>query len=151
MLTSMNKLPFTLRDGGGQVPVRVDGTVVGTTPWEGDLAPGQHTIQLQDAHSRSPTQTLQVALGGKHEVFLEVAADFGRLEIRAMPAQAMIEVDGDSATSVCYLDADSVNLQTGKRSLVGGRYEDRFVRTADGWRIAERRIVIDYASTLPGN
>jgi ketosteroid isomerase-like protein len=71
--------------------------------------------------------------------------------LRHKISTAMIEVDGDSATSVCYLDADSVNLQTGKRSLVGGRYEDRFVRTPDGWRIAERRIVIDYASTLPGN
>ena len=71
--------------------------------------------------------------------------------LRHKISTALIEVDGDAATAVCYLDADSVNRATGKRSLVGGRYEDRLVRTVAGWRISERRIVIDYASTLPGN
>jgi len=63
----------------------------------------------------------------------------------------MIEIDGDRATAACYLDADSVHRASGRRSLVGGRYDDRLVRTGAGWRIAERRIVIDYASTLPGD
>lgn len=62
----------------------------------------------------------------------------------------MIDVTGDHADSVCYLDADSVSRANGRRSLVGGRYEDRLVRTDAGWRFAERRIVIDYATTLPG-
>ncbi|MGA0839116.1 MAG: nuclear transport factor 2 family protein [Pseudomonadales bacterium] len=68
--------------------------------------------------------------------------------LRHKISTAMIDVDGDSATSVCYLDADSVSKDTGKRSLVGGRYEDRFVRTDAGWRLQHRRILIDYASTL---
>jgi ketosteroid isomerase-like protein len=70
--------------------------------------------------------------------------------LRHKISTAMIEVDGDTATAVCYLDADSVNPKTGQRSLVGGRYEDRLVRTPAGWRLCERRIVIDYASTLAG-
>ena len=60
----------------------------------------------------------------------------------------MIDVDGDHATSVCYLDADSVSLATGKRSMVGGRYEDQLTRVDGVWLLADRRIVIDYASTL---
>jgi len=71
--------------------------------------------------------------------------------LRHKISTVMIDVSGDQASAVCYLDADSVNRQTGKRSLVGGRYEDRLVRTAEGWRISERRIVIEYASTLSGD
>jgi uncharacterized protein (TIGR02246 family) len=71
--------------------------------------------------------------------------------LRHKISTAMIDVDGDQATAACYLDADSINRTSGKRSIVGGRYEDRLVRTAAGWRIAERRIVIDYASTLAGD
>lgn len=69
--------------------------------------------------------------------------------LRHKISTAMIEVEGDVATSVCYLDADAINLKTGQRSLSGGRYEDRLARTADGWRITQRRIIVDYASLLP--
>jgi ketosteroid isomerase-like protein len=60
-----------------------------------------------------------------------------------------IDVDGDEATSACYLDADSIDVRTGTRSLVGGRYLDRLSRRDGAWRIQHRRIVIDYASTFP--
>lgn len=60
----------------------------------------------------------------------------------------MIEVTGDTARAVCYLDADAVGRASGKRSLTGGRYEDELRRTPEGWRICRRRIVIDYASTI---
>jgi ketosteroid isomerase-like protein len=68
--------------------------------------------------------------------------------LRHKISNAMIEVDGDRATSVCYLDADSVNPDTGRRTLVGGRYEDELRRDGGTWRISRRRIVIDYATTL---
>ena len=35
------------------------------------------------------------------------------------------------------------------RMVVGGRYLDRLVRTADGWRIAHRRYVMDWNETEP--
>jgi len=72
----------------------------------------------------------------------------GTTGLRHKVSTPMIEVDGDRATSVCYLDADSVSKETGKRSLAGGRYEDELRREAGGWRLTRRRIVIDYASTL---
>jgi ketosteroid isomerase-like protein len=71
--------------------------------------------------------------------------------LRHKISTVMIDIDGDQARASCYLDADSVNRATGSRSLVGGRYEDRLVRQPEGWRIRERRIIIDYASTLPGD
>ena len=55
-----------------------------------------------------------------------------------------VHVDGDSATHRCYLQAQHVRRAAagGPNYLVGGRYEDRLVRTAEGWRIAYRTLVV---------
>ncbi len=55
-----------------------------------------------------------------------------------------VVVDGDAATHRCYLQAQHVRRAAtgGPNYLVGGRYEDRFTRTADGWRIAHRTLTV---------
>jgi hypothetical protein len=52
-------------------------------------------------------------------------------------------VDGDTATHRCYLQAQHVRhgVDGGPNFIVAGRYEDGFVRTDVGWRIAHRRLV----------
>jgi len=59
-------------------------------------------------------------------------------------------VDGDSAQSTCYLQAQHVfkGAEGGDHYLVGGHYVDRLVRTADGWRIAHRTL---HATWMEGN
>ena len=60
-------------------------------------------------------------------------------------------LDGDEADSVCYLQAQHVRPGTmgGDTLIVAGRYLDRFVRTADGWRIAQRRLEIGWTDGNP--
>lgn len=55
-----------------------------------------------------------------------------------------VAVDGDSATHCCYLQAQHIRQAAtgGANYLVGGRYEDRLVRTAQGWRIAHRTLTV---------
>jgi hypothetical protein len=55
-----------------------------------------------------------------------------------------VTVDGDSASHRCYLQAQHVRKAAvgGPNYLVGGRYEDRLVRTPDGWRIAHRTLTV---------
>jgi hypothetical protein len=55
----------------------------------------------------------------------------------------VIDVDGDTATHTCYVEACFVEYAApGPDYLrVHGRYEDRLVRTPDGWRISARRFV----------
>jgi ketosteroid isomerase-like protein len=50
--------------------------------------------------------------------------------------------DPDSADCLCYLQAQHVKTGTegGDNFIIAGRYLDRFVRTADGWRIKQRRL-----------
>lgn len=55
-----------------------------------------------------------------------------------------VTVDGDTAAHRCYLQAQHVRHAAtgGPNYLVGGRYEDRLVRTAAGWRIAHRTLTV---------
>ena len=55
-----------------------------------------------------------------------------------------IDVDGDHATHRCYLQAQHVRRAAdgGPNYIVAGRYEDRFVRTELGWRIAHRTLTV---------
>ncbi len=57
--------------------------------------------------------------------------------------QITIDSDGEGATGRCYLQAQHIrnDVEGEPLYMVAGRYEDRYVRTAEGWRIAERRIV----------
>ncbi len=50
----------------------------------------------------------------------------------------VVEVDGDRATGVSYLEAKSVSR--GKAYLVAGRYDDVCVRTPGGWRFASMKF-----------
>ncbi len=58
----------------------------------------------------------------------------------------LIDVDGDTATGLCYLVNYRHDSGTGEAERPSpadvpkfvGEYRDRFVRTPDGWRFAER-------------
>ena len=55
-----------------------------------------------------------------------------------------VGIDGDAATHRCYLQAQHVREAAigGPNYMVAGRHEDRLVRTAAGWRIAHRTLVV---------
>jgi SnoaL-like domain len=55
----------------------------------------------------------------------------------------MITIDGDTATSRCYLHSQHVRtgVEGGELYVIAGRYEDELVRTPDGWRIVFRNLV----------
>lgn len=59
-------------------------------------------------------------------------------------ATHQIKVTGDTATCRCYLHAQHVMRDAvgGPHYIVAGRYEDRLVRTPDGWRIAHRDLLV---------
>ena len=54
----------------------------------------------------------------------------------------VVRLDGDNATSTCYLQAQHVRAGTagGDNFIIAGRYDNRLVRTPDGWRIRELRL-----------
>ncbi|MFV0525316.1 MAG: nuclear transport factor 2 family protein [Acidimicrobiales bacterium] len=57
----------------------------------------------------------------------------------------LLDVDGDTATLQCYLNACSAGQGDSATLRSTGIYRDRLVRTADGWRFRRRHVTIDPA------
>ena len=64
----------------------------------------------------------------------------------------VVEIEGDDATSTCYLHAQHYLEDTkgGDTYTVGGTYEDELVRTNEGWRIKHRKLVTTWVEGNPG-
>lgn len=54
-----------------------------------------------------------------------------------------IVVDGDRATSTCYLTADFLLLKKRRVQAMTGRYQDELVRQEGRWLLWQRDILID--------
>jgi hypothetical protein len=56
-----------------------------------------------------------------------------------------IEIDGDKATCIAYLQAQHWNPEN--HLLVGGYYSNELVRTSDGWLICKLKLTITWNQT----
>jgi hypothetical protein len=86
----------------------------------------------------------------------------GREEIRAAIEQGQglwdyfvqtthpgtIQIDGDTATGRAYI-AEFGHLRDGNSHLNYAIYHDRYQRTPDGWKFAERLYEVKYVDTTP--
>jgi hypothetical protein len=61
---------------------------------------------------------------------------------------SVIEVTGNEATSVCYLDADSITTSVNEANVAFGRYDDKFVKDDGRWWFKERTIIVYYSYPL---
>jgi len=81
----------------------------------------------------------------REQIKLVVEKALGKLDdSQHIVATHQVRVDGDRATSRCYLHAQHVrrDAKGGPHYVVAGRYEDDFVRTPDGWRIKHRALIV---------
>jgi hypothetical protein len=60
----------------------------------------------------------------------------------------VIEITGNEATSVCYLDADSITASTNIAYIAFGRYDDKFIKDGGRWWFKERAIIVYYSYPL---
>ncbi len=54
----------------------------------------------------------------------------------------LIEIDGDHATGICYLDLRSV--VDGKSMVGAGRYDDVYERSESGWCFRSRKLSMNF-------
>ncbi len=80
----------------GPDPLRVivDGVDVGATPWEGDLAPGSHTIAGRSSSSSAEAQTVDIAAGSKTAIDLVAADTAAHVNITTSDGKGVIYLDG---------------------------------------------------------
>jgi hypothetical protein len=63
--------------------------------------------------------------------------------------QHLIELDGDRATGVCYLDLRATMLD-GVKMAGFGYYHDLYVRVGNEWRFRSRKLVLREYAPAPG-
>ena len=85
------------------------------------------------------------ACADRNEIKQVVEKALGKLDdSQHIVATHQVEIDGDIATSRCYLHAQHIRAvdDGSPHYVVAGRYEDDLVRTSDGWRIKHRILAV---------
>lgn len=60
--------------------------------------------------------------------------------------QHVVDLDGDAARGTCYID---LRAEVDGESMIGaGWYDDRYVRTSEGWRFQTRKITLRFFAPL---
>ncbi len=97
---------------------------------------------LRDVFTPDATAMLRgVECNGVDQIIARIGGSILRLDCtQHLISNHQVIVDGDTATHRCQLQSQHVRAATegGHNFIVGGYYEDRVVRTPDGWRIAHR-------------
>ncbi len=78
---------------------------------------------------------------GRDQIKARIGGAIMRLDrTQHLVGNHQVTVDGDEGTHRCHLQSQHVveGAEGGDNFIVGGYYEDRVVRTPDGWRIAHR-------------
>ncbi len=99
---------------------------------------------LDDVFLPDATAELGRPLEGRDAIKARIRSALEPLDdSQHLVATHQVRVDGDEATCRCYLQAQHVRagVEGGDTFMFAGRYEDRFERTSDGWRIRHRTIV----------
>lgn len=107
------------------------------------------TIFVPDATARLGTSSQQE---GVDAIIDRCRAALGALDLsHHLVGNHEVSVDGDVATHRCYLQAQHVRTAAdgGSNFVVAGRYEDRLVRTDEGWKIAHRDLVTMWTEGNP--
>lgn len=82
-----------------------------------------------------------VECNGVDEIIARVSGSILRLTTtQHLVGNHQVTIDGDTGTHRCHLQSQHVleGCDGGDNYIVGGYYDDRVVRTPDGWRIAHR-------------
>jgi hypothetical protein len=80
--------------GNRSVQISIDGKPAGTTPFTGDLPPGEHTFEIADPKLTGPKKTATIVAKQRTEVVLTASDALGLLKLETRPADAEIVIDG---------------------------------------------------------
>ncbi|HEY6461584.1 MAG TPA: PEGA domain-containing protein, partial [Polyangiaceae bacterium] len=95
-LVALNQTGHVVVHASGPEPLRVtvDGVDVGSTPWEGDLPPGPHSIAGRSSSALAEAQNVDVTAGSRTAVDLVSSATAAHIQVRTNDGQGSIYVDG---------------------------------------------------------
>lgn len=81
--------------GGKALDVVVDGIIVGTTPWEGPIAVGEHTVMLRgEERFGTPPVPVRIKNGERTELAYAAEELDAVMRVAPIPADASVAIDG---------------------------------------------------------
>ncbi len=99
---------------------------------------------LRDVFTPDATGMLHgVACDDAEAIISRISSALTRLDAsQHLIGNHQVRIDGDTATCRCQLQSQHVKRGTdgGETYIIGGTYEDRLVRTSNGWRISHRTM-----------
>ena len=105
------------------------------------------SLFTQDAAVRMPAG--DVALVGRDELRAGIERMQGQLEFFVQNTHpGLIQLDGDTASGRAYM-TELIRIGDGRSDLNYAIYHDRYQRTPDGWKFAERVYEIRYLDETP--
>ena len=109
--------------------------------------------ELRNVFAPDATADLRgVACDGVESIITRIGGAILRLDAtQHFTGNHQIVVTGDTATCRCQLQSQHVKagVDGGDTYMVGGYYEDRLARTADGWRITHRLMAQTWTTGNP--
>jgi hypothetical protein len=144
------KAMVTVRvDGAKGALVKMDGVVLGSAPFTGEVSAGRHTFTAEAEGFVTATQTSEVRHKEPLAITMSLAKKIaeGRLEVNASPAGAIIEVDGKVVGSTRWEGL----LASGAHQVVvrrdGYQPASLEILVTDGARLTRRLTLVEAAST----
>jgi hypothetical protein len=107
---------------------------------------------LDQVFTPDATAFLTEELNGREAIKARVRRALEGLDVsQHLIGNHQIDIEGDRATGRCYLQAQHVrDAAPGPPNfIVAGRYDDRYVRTPDGWRVERRALTIMWTEGNP--
>lgn len=97
----------------GAAKLFIDGKRVGDLPWRGRLPPGRYSLKAKGKKASSSIMRVDVELGKRTQVVLELKQQTGSLEVTSIYPAASIYVDGNLVGQGNYLG----QVATGKHKI----------------------------------
>jgi hypothetical protein len=119
-------------ENGDPVNVFIDGEDKGAAPWEGDLPPGDHSVEVKGPKFAADKRTFALARKQRLDLALDATTTLGHIRVTTVPASASITFDGQSVGTGVW-DADAA---PGSHRIVvameGFPHAERVVNVARG-------------------
>jgi len=108
---------------------------------------------LRDVFAADATATLRgVECEGIDAIIDRIGGAISRFDAtQHIVSNHQVVVSGDEATCRCQLQSQHVKhgVDGGDTFMIGGYYDDRLARTADGWRITHRALAQTWTTGNP--
>jgi uncharacterized protein (TIGR02246 family) len=114
-----------------------------------------HCVWQKDAAACAALFTedceMDPGLGGRvihgREAMIKVyTPTFERGDLQPFVHNHVIDLNGDEASGTVYLDLRAT--MDGKAMIGSGHYNDRYVRTSEGWRFSSRKLTLRFLVPL---